>query len=976
MEGSSNVYAPYQVLGLVNDAASTGCLSTIHRQGLSSFITTPVDDARALHLYDINLQLKGVTKPMPPSWITASETSNISRIAAHNEVTCAALGSHIGVFYRFRPFGLWHGHKAPIISLGMVDNVLVSISNDGNLISWVLPSSAKDPPSVEGEIATNIRLPIDYEITCFAHPQSYKNKILLGTGTGRCILLNLRTGKIVHIFEGFGSSITTLEPAPVFDVVAVGTLNGEIHLHNFLVDETIATLRHSTDKAESDDAFDAPKATGVHSITFRSDADESMVTADNDGNLYVWDLNEKSLRCDVRHAHGPGPMLAKFLPGEPILVSAGIGDNSVKVHIFDHSNGHPRLLRARDGHSLPPTFVRFCGYDGFSMVSAGLDRELRFVSAVNESRNRSFAQDVRGQSGNAKKRRRVSYVDENEYLMSKKLPPVITLVSCNRRERDGEYGNIVTIHEGMQEAYTWRLRHGAQHKHILKPPMKPERYELIFQRQEPNHQKPGKKSNRIVEQPRMFCATSAAITPCGTFAVVGMGDGRVHSYNLQSGRHIGAYSDQDGSDNMSTDENTRKSTWGYAHSCSVAGLAIDACGDSFLSAGSQDRILKFWDTHSRELQPDIVKLTSDITHVQWCGVSDLIAVACEDFVVYIYDAATRKLARKFVGHCSPLADICFDPLGRRLVSAALDSTIKVWDLPSGSLVDTMTCTDTPTSIAMAPSGDYLASTHVNSLSVRMWVDKSKFGPILSKGSAESATTEFEKDESENDSHSSGENTPRPNSSQHVIAEKNQEEEVFPLMKGIITLSGRPTSQWTTLSNLDEFRERNKPTKPAEKPESAPFFLPTKKGLKFEFEISDETKSKDKIKRSSSDIDDELPPSNFGKLIIADRFDDAAKFMRRLDPSGADVEIRTVGGPTARRKAVEYFQQRLQSLADYELCHAHLSVFLKAHGVALTKDPSGLDLTSKLLEAHESSWEKLRSSMDAVSCLSAYFSGQV
>ena len=48
--------------------------------------------------------------------------------------------------------------------------------------------------------------------------------------------------------------------------------------------------------------------------------------------------------------------------------------------------------------------------------------------------------------------------------------------------------------------------------------------------------------------------------------------------------------------------------------------------------------------------------------------------------------------------------------------------------------------------------------------------------------------------------------------------------------GTIALSHAPRTKWSTLSSLEQIRERNKPEEAPKAPEKAPFFLPTTSGL--------------------------------------------------------------------------------------------------------------------------------------------------
>lgn len=991
------LYAPFQALGLVCDGAVDGCAPALHRQGLSSFLTTPVDGGRTLHLYDIKLHLKGVSKPIPSSWVSDRTSDKFSHIAAAQELTFASIGPAVCVFRRLQPYTLWTNHDEPVALLSTVGNILVSIATDGRLIAWTFPASAKDAPEMEGTVICDIALPTDFTTTCLAHPQTYMNKILLGGSDGRCLLLNLKTRKIVHTFPGYGPGVTVLEPSPALDVVAVGTDDGHIYLHNFRVDETVAKFRHGEFDASSRDMTDSDNPSQrVAAISFRTDGNESMVSSDADGNMFVWDLNDRTLTAEARKVHPGGTSMTSFLPGEPILITAGVSDNAVKVHLFDEANGQARLLRSREGHQQPPTMVRFCGYDGFMMVSTGLDRELRLVSAIHEARNRSFAQKSVAKKGKkSKKRRRVEAkieIGDRSREMTKKLPEVIDIATGNTRQRDEDFANIVTIHVGRQEAYTWRLQNGASHEHVLRPPGGPQEIQLshVVNKTQTHLKKPVVKADYEDKNP-----TCVVMSPCGNYAMIGSKDGRIHSYNLQSGRHQGAYSfarkdESDGKNAANTVD--ERSTWGRAHSCAVTGLSTDGCGDVLVSAGSTDREIRFWNLHRRDFTGNSISALSRVCRLAWCVTSDLLAVACEDFCIYVYDASTRKLARKFKGHHGPIVDFCFDTEGRRIISASLDSSLRTWDLPTGSLVNTLRCQGTPTSVTVAPQGDYIATTHVNSLGIQLWVDQSKFGvPAISTGqnSAEFDKTGVSDDENtEAGSQHESEDDSIPPDLLARTTGKGQSLLWVPLSDEIVTLSSKPTSHWTVLSNLQAIKERNKPIDPPKKPVSAPFFLPTVKGLKMEFDTNvvkedggEPKKAGEGKMNMETDAEaagdlDEWGNSTFGKLVASGKFDEAASLLRDMDASGVDMEIRTVAGAKSRSGAVAYFNERLSISSDFELTQAHLSVFLSSQGADLARDDGGADLLGELTKSQEKAWEKLRTTFDTVLSLSAYFSGQV
>ena len=72
----------------------------------------------------------------------------------------------------------------------------------------------------------------------------------------------------------------------------------------------------------------------------------------------------------MRDAHNGSVAGLHFLQSQPLLVTSG-PDNSLKMWIFDQSDGSARLLRSRCGHSAPPTKIRFYTKGGLGILSAG-----------------------------------------------------------------------------------------------------------------------------------------------------------------------------------------------------------------------------------------------------------------------------------------------------------------------------------------------------------------------------------------------------------------------------------------------------------------------------------------------------------------------------------------------------------------------------------------------------------------------------
>lgn len=82
-----------------------------------------------------------------------------------------------------------------------------------------------------------------------------------------------------------------------------------------------------------------------------------------------------------------------------------------------------------------------------------------------------------------------------------------------------------------------------------------------------------------------------------------------------------------------------------------------------------------------------LELEDTVSLFSWHTESSFLAVALDNYNINLVDIDTRTVIRKFTGHRGPLTDLTFSPDSRWLVSSAMDSTIRTWDIPSSSMID-------------------------------------------------------------------------------------------------------------------------------------------------------------------------------------------------------------------------------------------------------------------------------------------------
>ncbi|KAI9769929.1 MAG: hypothetical protein M1840_003638 [Geoglossum simile] len=982
---ASRIFTPFRTVGLVSPTPVP--FSSISLGKTTFQITTSV--GRCLQTYDLRrgLNLVFLTRPQTEGDVTA--------IASWKGRVFAAWSgdgkSGVSVFKRGRRIDELEAPDdldEPIHQVLIFGSWIVGCCST-KIAVWKSAGyeyyTTLMPPRPGRRIANKI-------LSRICNVPTFLNKIFVGRDDSSVEVWNVSTGKLIYTILPPSSdcgSVTALQPAPALFLLAIAYANGLLIIHDVQADKMIIELNSGQ-----------LQKSRIDSISFRTDglgagvdgrrAGVMATAGTGSGDVTLWDLNDGGRIMGVlRGAHNPplvvggrvsgGISKVEFLPGQPIIVTSGL-DNAIKSWIFDETpySAIPHILHSRSGHAAPVKKLHFLpvnsdGADagGKWLLSAGGDRSLWAWSLRRDGQSTELSQ------GNVRKKARkiglLGTAGQDATLEVLKAPEITCIATSLNRDGgigtktgsgkvwagnagDGKgagdtsisattgWESVITGHRDDRFARTWFW----------------------------GRKKAGRWAFETGDGGEV---TSVAISPCGTFALVGSSLGSISMFNLQSGllrqrfptrltpaQAKRAKLQKAGDAVIDISHGPGRFGPGEGkHSNPVSGLVVDGLNKIVISCGLDGK-LKFWDFETGLLVDEINwSSAASITGLRYHRPSDLIALSCGDLKIRVIDIETKKVIRELRGCAGDIHDFCFSNDGRWVIAASADSVIRVWDLPTGHLIDAIRLQNTCTALAFSETGEFLATAHVEGVGINIWNNRTLFTHVPTRRITEAEIVEVTAPVASGEGGRDlidaafDEDTNQNNGDVGVVVSSMEQ-----LSKDIMTLSLVPKSRWQTLLHLDLIKQRNKPKEPPKAPEKAPFFLSlTGNTSANENDAGNALQITTAEKSRVMKVDRLGSESEFTILLREDsKTRDYTSFLthlKSLSPSTTDLEIRSLD-PLKPYTEPTHFVHALTSLLqrkqDYELVQAWMSVFLRIHGevvaVAAKEDGAG-QLVSALRE---------------------------
>jgi glucose/arabinose dehydrogenase len=226
---------------------------------------------------------------------------------------------------------------------------------------------------------------------------------------------------------------------------------------------------------------------------------------------------------------------------------------------------------------------------------------------------------------------------------------------------------------------------------------------------------------------------SVAFSPDGKYIATGSNDKTAKLWEVATGKEIRTFRGHN--------------HWVSSVTFSPDGKYLATSPDGkYLATGSLDNTAKLWEVATGKEIRTFLGHNNYILSVTFSPDGKYLATGSEDKTAKLWEVATGREIRTFRGHNDWVYSVAFSPDGKYLTTGSKDCTAKLWEVATGKEIRTFRGhTNSVWSVAFSPDGQYLATGSWDG-TAKLWGVPSKIALIIASREVrlDSLKTEHEK----------------------------------------------------------------------------------------------------------------------------------------------------------------------------------------------------------------------------------------
>lgn len=522
----------------------------------------------------------------------------------------------------------------------------IEISPDGDTFFTCGRNSVKLWNFKTGKLIRSFTVPKDH-LTCMA--LSRKEKLMISGSHNQSIKLwNIETGQLIRSFL-HAAIVRSVTFSPNGKMILSGGYDKTAKLWNVKTGQLIKTI--------------SDPLSGISAVAF-APKQSYIITGGDDGRVKKWDITTgKDISPDrfLRHDSRINKLI--FSPDGRYILSAS-DDKTAKL--WDNITGYETTLK---GHTASVDAIAFSS-DSRSILTGSYDKTIKLWET--EQLKSEDTAIIRHREGI----REAVFSPDNAFILAGGHPNVAILWDAITLKKNHSFnGHRNTVSSVVFSKDGQYIATGSWDNMII-----------IWSIE----------SKKIIRKISSGSAQSIVFSPDGQHLLTSSGNTAI-LWNLKTGSPVVTY---------------------RGHKSAVGQAIFSPNGQQIVTA-SYDDTLKLWDLNNEKALHTFKGHSDRVTCVAFSSDASLILSGSFDNTAILWDMETKKIQHTFIGHGATVSVAAFSPDNQLVLTGSADQTAVLWDIQTGKSIRTFQHQRPLVSVHFSSNGRSILTASLDS-TIKLW----------------------------------------------------------------------------------------------------------------------------------------------------------------------------------------------------------------------------------------------------------------